>query len=528
MNKIEKFQFWACSIFSGLFWSFILTQEEVKLWSMIYCFVPLWWIWFKTKSYKFIFLSGWITQFVFSIFTFHWLKYTAFVFYGFEGINSWLFLIVFSSLSHIYLPLIGIIWNYLDRSLKLSKTTSLSMLVLLSSFSEFIVPQFFPFTMGQSWFFLDSSIAQLADITGFAGLSVLNYIIMAIILKSVWLLKNKNSFCLLKNVVIILIIIFTFTFLGHQRKLKWTKTDSQIKIHIYQSYIKPIEMLRLEMPEDQAIHLTLDHYFSRQSNFSETNEKPDLIIWSETAMPFNISELSSYVIRLKEYIIKQNIPLITGAYNYNHDHIKHNVVSFWQSDGKLYNYYNKHILMPFGEYLPLESYFPFLKTLAPQIPTYGNELKILTFNVGKASFSPSICYEALFSQHIRNQLNVKANILLNITSDVWFGPDKEPDQHNSLATSRAIEFRRPIVRVADSGISSIVLASGEKILKSPIWNEWQDTITLNYLNDPQNTFYYNWGYLYPYLLLFIILLITSYFFYIKNETHKPRPNVSHH
>jgi apolipoprotein N-acyltransferase len=74
---------------------------------------------------------------------------------------------------------------------------------------------------------------------------------------------------------------------------------------------------------------------------------------------------------------------------------------------------------------------------------------------------PAICYEAVFPWLVAEGVRLGGNLLVNQVDDAWFGRTAGPEIHLALARYRSVEFRMPIIRVANSGISGIILPSGE-------------------------------------------------------------------
>ncbi len=72
-----------------------------------------------------------------------------------------------------------------------------------------------------------------------------------------------------------------------------------------------------------------------------------------------------------------------------------------------------------------------------------------------------ICFEAIFSDHLRKLMAHQPELLVNLSDDSWFGDTLEPEQHLAHGVFRAIESRRDLVRVAGSGISAFIAATGE-------------------------------------------------------------------
>ena len=86
-------------------------------------------------------------------------------------------------------------------------------------------------------------------------------------------------------------------------------------------------------------------------------------------------------------------------------------------------------------------------------------------------FLTSICYEALSSSLIRKHLNsVKSHpsFLVNLTNDSWYGNTSEPEQHLFLSKWRAVEFQMPLIRSANTGISSIISKQGLELKRTKL------------------------------------------------------------
>lgn len=203
---------------------------------------------------------------------------------------------------------------------------------------------------------------------------------------------------------------------------------------------------------------------------------------------------------LLQGISRGNLPLLTGAYRYDENHVKYNTAALFNGRGELTATYDKHILMPFGEYLPGEEFFPFLRKLVPQVPDYGRGTHQNPFLVGDVRIGPSICYDALFPAHFRKLTGNGANFFVNLTGDYWFGITTEPMLHNLASAQRAVEFRRPMIRVADSGVSTAVAADGTILAYSPVWEPWQKTMTLDFVKNPPRTIFDRFGAWWPALL----------------------------
>ncbi|MDA1001244.1 MAG: apolipoprotein N-acyltransferase, partial [bacterium] len=92
------------------------------------------------------------------------------------------------------------------------------------------------------------------------------------------------------------------------------------------------------------------------------------------------------------------------------------------------------------------------------------------FDIPGGKFGVLICFEAIFPRVVRGFRD--AQFLVNITNDAWFGRTAASEQHLSMVAMRAVEYRVPIVRAANTGISGFVDARGKILERSPLFRFW--------------------------------------------------------
>lgn len=202
-------------------------------------------------------------------------------------------------------------------------------------------------------------------------------------------------------------------------------------------------------------------------------ETTDILIWPEVALPFFLSQSSYAQEKIAELLPKGTILLYgglrLGAANAPDQRQKvFNSLFALGHQAQVLQYYDKKHLVPFGEYLPLQTWAERLG-LEQLTRLRGG------FAVGQGpryvklgalpAFAPLICYEVIFAGNItpaftRGESQKRPKWLLNVTNDGWFGTSSGPYQHLHQARVRAVEEGLPLIRAANTGVSAIIDSFG--------------------------------------------------------------------
>ncbi|CAA0094290.1 Apolipoprotein N-acyltransferase [BD1-7 clade bacterium] len=188
----------------------------------------------------------------------------------------------------------------------------------------------------------------------------------------------------------------------------------------------------------------------------------DLLVWPEFPAPFSATDNAEDAAALAAFESSYPVPLmLVSGYVYadtnNHDGGYYNAAQWFQA-GVLQQSYYKQRLVPFFEYVPAGV----SKDLLPNAAEYkhGSEFQLFDVKPG-VRVIPLICYEMLFDDMVKTFVEQGGNLIVNPTSDTWFGDSPGPFYHFALAVFQVVESGIPMVRVANSGISAVVLPSGE-------------------------------------------------------------------
>jgi apolipoprotein N-acyltransferase len=189
-------------------------------------------------------------------------------------------------------------------------------------------------------------------------------------------------------------------------------------------------------------------------------ERPDLVVWPETALPFLLRGEPELGRRVLELAAELHVPLLVGSPDLR-DGLFYNSAFLIGADGRIEGRYDKQHLVPFGEYVPLHWLFFFLDKLVVGIGDFGRGQRASVLQVDGARFGVMICYEVIFPAEVRAFVRGGAQFLVNITNDAWFGRSGAPYQHLAMAAMRAVENGTYLVRAANTGVSAIIAPSGE-------------------------------------------------------------------
>ncbi|MSO75450.1 MAG: apolipoprotein N-acyltransferase [Alphaproteobacteria bacterium] len=217
------------------------------------------------------------------------------------------------------------------------------------------------------------------------------------------------------------------------------------------------------------------------------------VIWPESAVPFNLTAEPEALAAMAQ-VTPQGGAILTGA-----PRAAGAGASFraWNSllavddRGRVVAAFDKFHLVPFGEYVPWRGMLPIEKIVPGGVDfSPGSGPRTLDV-VGLPPFSPLICFEVIFPGAVTDPDN-RPQWLLNITNDAWYGNSSGPYQHLEIARIRAIEEGLPLLRVANTGISTVIDGYGRVLARLALNQSGVlDTALPRAL--PGSTVYGRWG-----------------------------------
>ncbi|MEP0962670.1 MAG: apolipoprotein N-acyltransferase [Roseobacter sp.] len=215
-----------------------------------------------------------------------------------------------------------------------------------------------------------------------------------------------------------------------------------------------------------------DVFFQRQLEMTSAApmpdaSAPDLIVWPETAIPWRLDTAQPALAEIVH--ASDGVPVALGALRAQGKRLR-NTMAVLGPSGEITAQYDKHHLVPFGEYIPFANMVEKigLRGLAQTMGGFdsGPGPSVLDLGiVGKVL--PLICYEAVFAHGV-NAVPERADLILQVTNDAWFGQYAGPQQHLAQARMRAIEQGLPLIRAANTGISAVIDPFGRILSELPL------------------------------------------------------------
>ncbi len=188
----------------------------------------------------------------------------------------------------------------------------------------------------------------------------------------------------------------------------------------------------------------------------------DLVVWPETAYVQGVRRplpVDASLIR-GAALSRARVPLLFGTSSSSADGLA-NSVMLAGPDGRVLSAYDKNILIPLAEYMPLRPLASLFDGWLPHASRYRASEETPALQLGPHRIATPICYEIAHPAFVARMVRrTRPHLLVTVADDAWFGDSAEPRLHLALARLRAIEQRLPVVRATNSGISAFIDRTG--------------------------------------------------------------------
>ncbi len=239
---------------------------------------------------------------------------------------------------------------------------------------------------------------------------------------------------------------------------------------------------------------TLRRYRDLSVQAARQQPAPDVLVWPETATPFFYGVDEKLTLQVNDILAEVGRPVILGSPAITRVAgvpKLQNRAYLANPKGEILGSYAKQHLVPFGEYVPLQKLLFFIKRLVQAAGDFVPGTTSSPLTLGDRAFGILICYEGVFPELARQTALQGADVLVNITNDAWYGRTSAPFQLLRMSGWRAVECRLPLLRAANTGISTLYDAAGRSCGTVPLFETGQ--LTCEVRSFRQTTLYTRYG-----------------------------------
>ena len=303
-------------------------------------------------------------------------------------------------------------------------------------------------------------LVQLASLVGVYGLSA--FVALINVGFAVTALATGRTRVL--AVVATLILLLSASVWGGQRMATNRLTQgAPIRVGLIQGNIAQVDKwnpARADMIVDRYLQLT------RQA----VANGAEFVLWPESATPFYFQDDPGADL-IRSMVRQTGTPLLFGS-----DEVErgtpnrfYNSAYMLDTAGSTAAVYRKIHLVPFGEYVPFQRALFFVAPLVEAVSAFTAGDRVTMLPVREHMISAAICYEVTYPSQAREAVRQGSELLTTITNDAWYGTSSAAYQHFEMATMRAVEQGRYMVRAANTGVSGIIDPYGRVLIRTTLF-----------------------------------------------------------
>jgi apolipoprotein N-acyltransferase len=464
MFKPNSYGAFALATLSGCLWFLAVTPFNLSYLAWIAA-VPMLWAVDRASTLRRALFLGWWAGVIETGGGYYWLID---VMQRFADFPWWAATLVFglfcATRAIIFLLFSAVVYGI--RTHRRVPMTWLAPIVMVSC--ELLVPQLFPSGqwISQAWHPL---IIQIAELTGPFGVTALLMVVNGALYDLAIQGRAARNSALVATALLAAALIFgavrmrqVDAILAHAPRLRVGLVQPNFAYTMDGQLTQAEAVRQLTALQEQSRRLE--------------RAGAQLVVWSEGSYPVALPrDFSADFAPESLGMIRRDlgIPAVIGAVMYDQVHDDaFNSAILLDVDGRVKGRYDKVRLLAFGEYIPGIDSFPWLKQFLPAGAgrfTAGAGPSVMTLaGPGAQSWrlGPVICYEDLLPGYLRGVGQLHPNLLVNLTSDSWFGARTEPWEHMALSVFASVELRVSLVRAVNSGVSALIDPNGRLVQKT--------------------------------------------------------------
>ncbi len=324
------------------------------------------------------------------------------------------------------------------------------------------------------------------------GIHLISFLVITVNVLFYRLLKKRDQSTLLALAVFFVVVFVSGFWLlqRHERRVAAVPTHHAGIIQPNSNHDQAFDFARTQA--------TLASLF--QASRELRRDGAEFIVWPEFTVPIYPLHTPFYKERLDAFA-REQAPLLAGFTDARGSAGFFNSVMLFT--GAETRTYDKVHLTPFGEYVLFRRWLFFVKKITDEIGDFTPGARIHNLELNGHWLSTPICYEVIYPELVRTMIARGGEVIVTLSNDSWFGRSSAPYQHLAMASCRAVENRRWLLRSTSNGISVLVDPAGRIVQQSPLHKADRFLASFQYLK--HKTLFNRWGYLFPYACFFLIL-----------------------
>jgi len=331
---------------------------------------------------------------------------------------------------------------------------------------EFLNPHLFGYLQGDAWYQVPR-VFLAGAVTGVSGISFLVMLCNAVVLQGMELRADPGygaRRAWRRNLAVLAALVLLAVGYSSMRLAQIADAERQaptLRVALVQPNHTIERRRQLSSMKSSAFAEDLVA-LSREAIPTVGEDRPiDVFVWPEGALRSNPQGSRNAAAR--EFVRSTGAEVWTGAdtleVSPGGEAFSYNSAFRIFGDGRLDRRYDKNILVPFGEYVPLRNVIPGFDRIRT-VGNYEAGRESPKYSAGPARFVFFVCYEAIRSSFVRRAIDDDVNLMVNVTVDAWYGDSSEQSQHLMLVAVQSALHGMPLVRSTTTGISAFVDARG--------------------------------------------------------------------
>lgn len=392
----------------------------------------------------------------------NWVSVSINLFGGVPFILSQLVVLLFAA----YLALFPLLFSYIVQRFKVKSAVIFAILWMLTEWLRGWLFTGFPWLqLGYSQ--IDSPFSGIAPIFGVVGLTFFviwsSALIVALARNIIFAEDRSLGSIILSSSALITLCVLAVT----SSSVSFVKPNSELKRSVTLVQGNIAQNLKWD---SSYVSTTIQRY---ESLIAPHLGKSQLIILPEAALPLPESVLRPLLLNWQKQAEQAGSVIILGIISDKDAHYYNSIIILGDKQhpytGNETNRYNKHHLVPFGEYVPLASILRPIGSMfnLPMSNISAGKAKQNPLFADGVEITPAICYEVILGSQLQENIQKNTDYLLTISNDAWFGDTIGPWQHLEMARMRALELGKPLLRATNTGITAFISPTGKLEVVAP-------------------------------------------------------------